>query len=185
MLTTIISDNYYFLAGIESNNILPIYLSNNSDICDVLMSSILGGNVIIAVECIRLRVQIIEVIRSQITHYYVLMPEILKNRYFKIGEVIFASMNLTTQFLNHITTIKTTKPGYLLTLRESQVLDFFYLKNNSIARILALSEKTISAYRRSILVKFKLDTANHMAMIRIQKSIAHCNIQHHIRGGAC
>ncbi|EKS6650384.1 TPA: response regulator transcription factor [Enterobacter hormaechei subsp. hoffmannii] len=178
MLATILSDNYYFLTGIKSSKNLPIHLSHNSNLQERLAPSSLVGNIIIAVECIQLRIETIEFIKSQTSHYYVLLPEIIKNKHFKIGEVIYASMKLTTEYLHRITTIKTSRPRYLLTQRESQILELSYLKNISIARILSLSEKTISTYRRSISSKFNLNLTNHMAMIRIQKTIAPPNIQY-------
>jgi len=176
----IISDNYYLLSGMLNSKILPIYLLHADDVETKLSSLYRDRRVVIAIECIHLREKIIDFLKQRECDYFILLPDIGKNYHFKLGDIIFASMNLTPEHLIHIVTTRTSRPTNLLTLRESQVLKLFHLKNVSIAKLLSISEKTTSGYRMSIQYKLKMRTKNSIAMLRVQKSIMQCSFQSHV-----
>lgn len=177
---TIISDNYYLLSGMQNTRILPIYLSRATDVETTLSTFYREKRIVVATECIHLRKNIIDFLKQRECDYFILLPDIGKNNHFKLGDIIFASMNLTPEHLIHIVTTRTFRPSNLLTLRESQVLKLFHLKNISIAKLLSISEKTTSGYRMSIQYKLKMRTKNSIAMLRVQKSIMQCGIQPHV-----
>ncbi|MFG6654538.1 LuxR C-terminal-related transcriptional regulator [Scandinavium sp. M-37] len=170
----IVSDNYYLLSGIQNSKMRPIYLPQLADVQANLSFLHRENRVIIATECIHLRKKIIDFLRRRECHFFILLPDIGKNNHFKLGNVIFASMNLTPEHLMRIATTKTIRPTNLLTLRESQVLKLFHLRNISVAKLLSISEKTTSGYRMSIQYKLKMRSKNSIAMLRVQKSILQC-----------
>jgi len=176
----IVSDNYYLLSGMLNSKIFPIYLSQQDDVEGTLSSLCWGNRVVVATECIHLREKIIDFLKRRGCYYFILLPDIGKNNHFKLGDIIFASMNLTPEHLISMASSTTFRPANLLTLRESQVLKLFHLKNISIAKILSISEKTTSGYRMSIQYKLKMRTKNSIAMLRVQKSIMQCGFQSHI-----
>lgn len=176
MSITIVSDNYYFLSGMQNSKINSIYLPHSGHIDAALSSLYRKGNIVVATECIHMRKEIIKSLKKGDCNYLILLPDIVKNNHFKLGGIIFASMNLTAERLISIITTKTCKDVKPLTLRESQVLKLFHLSNSSIARILSISIKTTSGYRMSIHKKFKMKAKNNIAMLRAQKTILQCDI---------
>lgn len=180
METFIISDNYYLLSGMLHSKISPIYLPQPEEVETTLSSLSRDSRVVIATECIHLRKKIIDFLKRRKCNYLILLPDIGKNSHFKLDGVIFASMNLTPEHLIRITSTTTFRSSNLLTLRESQVLKLFHLKNISIAKTLSISQKTTSGYRMSIQYKLKMRTKNSIAMLRVQKSIMQCGFQSHI-----
>lgn len=102
----------------------------------------------------------------------VLMQDIIKDHCFKIGGVVFSSLECTPHYIQKIAHYFPMQRQSVLTRRELDILDIFHLQNVNIARELNISQKTASGHRVNIQHKLRMKSKNTLAMLRIKTAIS-------------
>ena len=128
-------------------------------------------DVIIAVEEVSLRHDVIKRIKHVKKRYIILLSEIELGCHVKINNIIYSSLHFSLKSLQHLVKFNHTLAENNFTQREYDVLKLAHLRNCKIAEKLNLSQKTTSTYRTKIQEKLSMRAKNALAMHRIKAAI--------------
>lgn len=167
-----VSDNYYLCAGIESQVFDTHQITSKRSIDAWLQSCHRDHYLVIGIENLFLRDYVIKKVNQLSLQYMVLMQDIIKDHCFKIGGVVFSSLECTPHYIQKIAHYFPTQRQSVLTRRELDILDIFHLQNVNIARELDISQKTASGHRVNIQHKLRMKSKNTLAMLRIKTAIS-------------
>ncbi|MGL4726821.1 MAG: LuxR C-terminal-related transcriptional regulator [Scandinavium sp.] len=146
-----------------------------SDIDSYLSDYNPANYLVVGIENLFLRDYFINKVNQLSIKYMVLMQDIIKDHCFKIGDVVFSSMECTPHYIQKIARYFPKPRQNVLTQRELDILDVFHLQNVKIARELDISQKTASGHRVNIQHKLRMKSKNTLAMLRIKTAISRSN----------
>lgn len=172
-----VSDNYFMCCGLSTSRIAASTIRTHADIDGYLRAHPPHLDLIIAVENLLLRDYFIAQARRLRIRFMILLPDIMQDRCFRMGEVVFSSLACTSRYLTTLPRYFGHKRQNVLTPRETDFMQVFHLQNINIARLMNISEKTASGHRINIQNKLGMRMRNSLAMLRIKAAIS--------RSGAC
>ncbi|MGU3415347.1 LuxR C-terminal-related transcriptional regulator [Enterobacteriaceae bacterium C34A] len=172
MHISFVSDNYYLCSGIESQTFDSHQITSRRSIDAYLQSCHPDRYLVVGIENLFLRDYFIKKVNQLSLQYMVLMQDIIKDHCFKIGDVVFSSLECSPHYLQKIVRVFPKPRQNVLTQRELDILDVFHLQNVKIARALDISQKTASGHRVNIQHKLRMKSKNALAMLRIKAAIS-------------
>lgn len=172
MNLSFVSDNFYLCTGLESQVFDTCQITSKNDIDCYLASYSTPHYLVVGIENLFLRDYFIKQVNKCSIKYMVLMQDIIKDHFFKIGDVVFSSLNCTPHTIQNIARYLPKSRHNVLTQREMDILDIFHLQNVTIARELDISQKTASGHRVNIQHKLRMKTKNTLAMLRLKTAIS-------------
>jgi Response regulator containing a CheY-like receiver domain and an HTH DNA-binding domain len=172
MNISFVSDNYYLCSGIESQVFATHQISNKQEIDGYLKAYNPAHYLVVGIENLFLRDDFIKKLNRLNVKYMVLMQDIIKDHCFKIGDVVFSSLECSPHYIQKIARYFPKPRQNVLTQRELDILDVFHLQNVKIARELDISQKTASGHRVNIQHKLRMKSKNTLAMLRIKTAIS-------------
>lgn len=175
MNISFVSDNFYLCTGIESQVFDSHQISDKRDIDAYLESYNQDNYLVVGIENLFLRDYFIKKVNQLHLKYMILMQDIIKDHCFKIGDVVFSSMECTPHYIQKIVRYFPKPRQNVLTQRELDILEVFHLQNVKIARELDISQKTASGHRVNIQHKLRMKSKNTLAMLRIKTAISRSN----------
>ena len=178
MNISFVSDNYYLCSGIESQVFDAYQISSSQEIDGYLKTHNPAHYLVVGIENLFLRDDFIKKLNSLNVKYMVLMQDIIKDHCFKIGDVVFSSLECSPHYIQKIARYFPKPRQNVLTQRELDILDVFHLKNVKIARELDISQKTASGHRVNIQHKLRMKSKNTLAMLRIKTAISRSSGSH-------
>lgn len=178
MSISFVSDNHYLCAGIESQVFDSHKIISKNDIDMYLQSYNPSNYLVVGIENLFLRDYFIKKVNTLSLKYMVLMQDIIKDHCFKIGDVVFSSMECSPHYIQKIVRYFPKPRQNILTQRELDILEVFHLQNVKIARELDISQKTASGHRVNIQHKLRMKSKNTLAMLRIKTAISRSNGSH-------
>lgn len=170
-----VSDNFYLCSGIESQVFDSHQITSKRGIDVYLQSYNKENYLVVGIENLFLRDHFIKKVNKLGLKYMILMQDIIKDHCFKIGDVVFSSLECTPHYIQKIARYFPKPRQNILTQRELDILDVFHLQNVRIARELDISQKTASGHRVNIQHKLRMKSKNTLAMLRIKTAISRSN----------
>ncbi|MDX6019346.1 LuxR C-terminal-related transcriptional regulator [Scandinavium sp. V105_16] len=175
MNISFVSDNFYLCTGIESQLFDSHQITCKHDIDMYLQAYNPENYLVVGIENLFLRDYFIKTVKRLNVKYMILMQDIIKDHCFKIGDVVFSSLECSPHYIQKIVRYFPKPRQNVLTQRELDILDVFHLQNVKIARELDISQKTASGHRVNIQHKLRMKSKNTLAMLRIKTAISRSN----------